>query len=386
MLDAVPPKIHELRKHFQAAGKDIRPVGGWVRDYLMGREPKDLDLCTDADPFAMVAIFTTAGVRYRNTGLQHGTVTAIMGPGEGYEITSLRLDTETDGRHAKVKFTTDWEADLARRDLTINAISMTLDGEIVDPFGGAQDLKDQRIRFVGNPVDRMREDYLRILRWLRFHYRIAPDQPLDPETCDAARQCAHHLKDISRERVWSEVSRFVAGPRGYRALADMMRLGLSYPSGLPHGSWREVKRIHAHTQNPVTLMTAFLIDPARMGNLADRWKWSNTERELALFLAENMADDEIDLRRLLADDRRPLASVRELAILQGRHAEIPGLEAWDVPYFPVKGEDLLRLGFRQGPELGQHLASLRTLWADSDYGLSKDDLLARMRAPVREVA
>ena len=142
-----------------------------------------------------------------------------------------------------------------------------------------------------------------------------------------------------------------------------------------------MKRIHAHTQNPVTLMTAYLIDPARMGNLADRWKWSNTERELALFLAENMVDDEIDLKRLLAEERKPLAAVRELAVLQGRHALLPELEAWEVPVFPVKGDDLIRMGFRQSPALGEHLASLRSLWADSDYTMGKNHLLSQVSPP-----
>jgi tRNA nucleotidyltransferase/poly(A) polymerase len=163
--------LRQLRKLFQHYGFDLRIVGGAVRDIMCGQTPKDIDLCTNAYPDEAIKIYTDQEIRFEPTGIDHGTISVIMN-GETYEITSLRYDTETDGRHAKVTFTRLWYEDLARRDLTINAMSMSFDGVLDDPYGGRDDLQNNVVQFVGDAGARIQEDYLRILRYFRFAGRF----------------------------------------------------------------------------------------------------------------------------------------------------------------------------------------------------------------------
>ena len=160
----VKPELLRLEKMFADAGFELVFVGGCVRDALLGKEPKDVDLATSATPEEQISLYNQNGIRFIETGLQHGTVTAVL-DGEPYEITTYRIDKETDGRHAKVDYTRDLVEDLSRRDLTFNAIAMRFDGTLVDPFDGMADLHNGRVRFVGNAQQRIEEDYLRILRF-----------------------------------------------------------------------------------------------------------------------------------------------------------------------------------------------------------------------------
>lgn len=361
---------------FGLAHREIRFVGGCVRDSLLGLPAKDIDLCTDATPDEQIAIYKAEGITYYETGLKHGTLTVSFGDGETYEITSLRTETEHDGRHAKVAYTRDWKADLARRDLTINAMSMTFNGDLFDPFGGRHDLEAGRVRFVGDASERMREDYLRILRWLRFHARFAKGKPIDEDAEMAAVILGKGLEGISRERVWSEVSRIVTGPDGALMLREMMRLGLAYPCGLPNGSWREVARLEQ--PQAITAMVAFLGDLNRVRNLGERWKWSSDEMKLAEFLGENLPQYNADYHRMLAHDGVSREWVYELAKLHDRADHIPALMTWTVPEFPVRGKDLIERGMKPGPEVGTMLSNLKLLWADGIYRPTKDELLARV--------
>lgn len=372
----ISPNLINLQLAFHAADRDIRFVGGCVRDSVLGFSPKDIDLCTDASPDEQIAIYKSAGVAYYETGLQHGTLTVSYGEGETYEITSLRTESDHDGRHAKVAYTRDWQADLARRDLTINAMSMTFNGDLFDPFGGRHDLENGRVRFVGDAGERMREDYLRILRWLRFHARFAKGKPLDEDAQVAAMLLGKGLEGISRERVWSEVSRIVTGPDGASMLREMMRLGLAYPCGLPNGSWREVARLEQ--PQAVTAMVAFLGDQNRVKNLGERWKWSSDEMKLGEFLGQHLPQYDTDYHRMLAHDRVPREWVCELAKLHDRANCIEPLMTWTIPRFPVGGQDLMGLGMKPGPAVGMVLSNLKLLWADSIYRLTKDELLARV--------
>ena len=376
----ISPNLIELQLAFIKADRDIRFVGGCVRDLLYGFPggPKDIDLCTDATPDEQIAIYKAAGVAYYETGLKHGTLTVSYGEGETYEITSLRTETDHDGRHAKVAYTQDWQADLARRDLTINAMSMTFNGDLFDPFGGADDLSKGQVRFVGDPAERMREDYLRILRWLRFHARFAKGKPLDTDATNAALLLGKGLEGISRERVWSEVSRIVTGPDGASMLREMMRLGLAHPCGLPNGSWREVARLGEQVQ-AVTAMVAFLGDQHRVMKLGERWKWSSDEMKLAEFLGDHLPRYDTDYARLLAYEEIDSFWVAELAKLHDRADEVAFVMTWDIPKFPVRGKDLIERGMKPGPEVGVMLSNLKLLWADECYRPTKENLLERWK-------
>jgi tRNA nucleotidyltransferase/poly(A) polymerase len=372
---SLPPKAHALHDIFAQEGEDLRAVGGCVRDMLLGEVPKDFDFCTTADPFQQVAIYVKHGIKHIPTGIKHGTISVVI-EGETFEITTLRTESEHDGRHATVAYTRDWIEDASRRDLTINAMSLDFNGTLHDPFGGESDLGRRRIRFVGDPEERMREDFLRILRFLRFQARFNPFGDLDEDAEQAILRCGRGLKDISAERVWSEVSRMLRIRGGGKGLSHMMRLGIAAPCGMFTGSWREVRDVADKTHDPVTLMVAFLQGRSRVEKQAENWKWSNAERNLALFLADRQHDERIDYRRLMADEGHSLAYVRELAHLHRRSKEVPALEDWRVPEFPLRGQHLIEAGMKPGPLVGHLLDTLRARWADTDYSLGRDELLA----------
>jgi len=367
----------KLREAFRERGRDLRFVGGCVRDLVLGFRPKDIDLCTDATPEEQMQIYGNAGIAFIPTGLQHGTLTVVLGS-KVYEITTLRIDKETDGRHATVEFTDNWTDDLARRDLTINAMAMDMDGRLYDPFGGLDDLRNHRVRFVGDAAARVREDYLRILRWVRFHGRFGGPEP-DVEAFRACQADAGGLKHISRERIWSEIRQIATNRRAGELFRLLASIGVNVPTGLPFGSHQEVARIAAKTDDPVTVMVAYLCSLSQVRQLALDWKWSNQERNKAVFLAEQYPRYDVDLKRLLAADGVPLDYVLDLARLQDRDSAIEELSSWQVPQFPVGGRDLVGIGFAPGPMIGEMLTFLKNIWVRSGYTARRDDLLSSLQ-------
>ena len=210
------PVTRAVVKALTADGADVRFVGGCVRDALLGRESADIDIGTPDPPERVMGLLEGAGIETRTVprGIAHGTVTAIAG-GNRYEITTLRRDERTDGRHAEVAFTDDWEQDAARRDFTINAMSVTPDGVLHDYFGGQEDLEAGRVRFVGDPATRIAEDHLRLLRFFRFFAWYGKGEP-DEEALDACRAEAHRIQTLSGERVQAEMLKMLKAPTSYR--------------------------------------------------------------------------------------------------------------------------------------------------------------------------
>ena len=233
-----------LNQLFTSEGYTLRLVGGVVRDLLLGQDAKDIDLATECNPDEMLRLLEREGIRHIPTGLQHGTITAHMN-GIDYEITTLRIDRLTDGRHAVVEYTQDWRLDAERRDLTINAMSLELDGTLHDYYDGQHHLAERKIRFVGNAQTRIKEDYLRILRYFRYSYiciyllisiylfirffgRISksPDTH-DEDTLADIRETAIGLADISVERIWTEIKRILIGNYAPELLKLMYELGVA---------------------------------------------------------------------------------------------------------------------------------------------------------------
>ena len=366
------PALVALREEFVARGFDLRLVGGCVRDFLYGTTPKDVDLCTDADPDEQISGYKDLGIRYIEPGLQHGTVTAVL-DGETYEITSLRMDAETDGRHAVVVYTRDWIKDLERRDLTINAMSMTFDGILIDPFNGLNDLREGLVAFVGNAEARIREDYLRILRWFRFRGRYGMSMSYSARR--AIEKLASGLQYISRERVWMEISKIVAGNDGPYIMLEMHQMGISEHVDLlleldyiDHS-----QDVHAITRNPITLMVALYDNYAV--DILTKWKASGDEINLAKWLSKNRFLERSPFR-YLAVDRVSRAWAMELAALRcmdGFDRDV--LLEWEVPVFPVNGRDLIDLGYAQDKTIGLILNLLKETWAVNNYSMSKEELL-----------
>jgi poly(A) polymerase len=353
------PALHKV----MAALPGSRVVGGAVRDALAGRAVADIDLATPEVPDNVVRSLTAAGIRAVPTGIKHGTVTAVV-DGRGFEVTTLRRDVETDGRHANVAFTDDWQTDAARRDFTMNAMSLGEHGEVFDYFGGVADLQAGIVRFVGDPQTRIAEDYLRILRFFRFHARYGTGAP-DRAALAAIRASVPGLAILSVERVWSELQRVLAAPDPSGAVALMDELGV-LPAVLPEGAdpCRLARLIAADAPaDPVLRLAALLTGDAEA--LADRLRLSGAERErlIALRTAPALpasADDDT-LRRALADTDPDILIGRTWlagspAELRTRLAEMPPLR------FALEGRDALALGVPPGPAIGALLRDVRDWW------------------------
>ena len=350
-----------------AALPGARVVGGAVRDALAGLPVADIDIATPATPEQVVAALERAGLRTIPTGLDHGTVTALV-DGRGYEITTLRRDVATDGRHAVVAFTDDWRTDAARRDFTLNALSMDRHGGVFDYFGGIADLRAGRVRFVGDPARRIAEDYLRILRFFRFHARYARTPP-DAAAARAIQAALPGLSRLSPERVWGELRRILAAPTPCDAVALMATLGVLgavLPEGADPDRLARMAEAGAPSDPLLRLAALSTSDPDA---LADRLRLSNAERDRLRALraapAPRPEDDDAALRRMLADtpadvliDRTWLTGGRgeDWAALRARLAALPR------PVFPLAGSDVLALGVAPGPRVGELLRSVRQWW------------------------
>jgi poly(A) polymerase len=336
---------------------EARVVGGAVRDALADRPVMDIDLATPRAPVHVMVALKRAGVKVVPTGLTHGTVTAAV-DGRGFEITTLRRDLETDGRHAVVAFTEDWRLDASRRDFTINAMSMARDGSVFDYFNGTSDLEKGRVRFVGDPATRIAEDYLRILRFFRFYARHGRVPP-DAATLVALRAGIPGLARLSVERVWMELRRILGAPDPVEAVGLMAELGI-WAAVLPEAP--SVYRLAGMPADPVLRLAAMLTgDPVAV---ATRLKLSNEDRDrLVRLLGTPRAEGtETDLRRLLADHLP--ADLMDRTWLDGAADARRRLSKMARPVFPLEGRDVVAAGIPAGPLVGALLRDVRRWWLD----------------------
>ena len=358
----VTPAIKYLDKVFKDNNFEIRIVGGAVRDIALNKAPKDIDFASDATPDEMIAMFDKEAIKYIPTGLQHGTITAVVN-GEDFEITTLRADKETDGRHAEVEFVKSWEEDAKRRDLTYNAMSMDIDGELYDYHDGMDDLQNKVSKFVGDPEQRITEDYLRILRYFRFQGRLA-EPTWDKDTLQAIKKHAKGLSGVSAERIWAEMSKALSGQNVASLVSTMHKTGVAQVIGLNVNNLSAVK----DGGNPIIAL-------AKLGNdidIAKRWKMKNTEAELLGFLVKHKNDplDQKKVEDMIADGvKREL--ITALASMQNKNVNIDA----KVPDFPVSGADLIAKGMKPGPDLGKKLAQLKQQWKAGNFTATRDDLL-----------
>ncbi len=343
-----------------------RLVGGCVRDMLAGCAVSDIDLATPDPPDEVQARLEAAGLRVIPTGIDHGTVTALSG-GQSFEITTLRRDVDTDGRHAQVAWTDDFDEDAARRDFTINAMSLDQSGRLHDRFGGQPDLAARRVRFVGEAGLRIAEDRLRILRFFRFFARYGAPPP-DGEAVRAIEAAAPELTKLSAERVWSELKRIFSAPDPRTALALMTTLGvlrIVLPEAGPVGT---LDGLLAHGAPADPMLRLSCLVRGGVPALAERLRLSAAEHDLlSALLAEPVPapdDDDPALRRMLADTPAEILVGR----VWRRHPEAAGLRhrltSQPRPVFPLEGRHALRVGFSPGPELGQALRTVRAWWLE----------------------
>jgi poly(A) polymerase len=366
------------------AGGIARVAGGAVRNALMGVPVGDIDLATTLSPQKMTEAFSGAGFGVHPTGIDHGTVTVVVNH-RPYEITTLRRDVSTDGRRAVVSFTDDWREDALRRDFTMNALYCDKSGEIFDYTNGYEDILRKRITFVGTASQRIREDYLRILRYFRF-MAIYPDLKPDKPSLAACIKLKAGLRSLSAERTSQEMFKLLAGPKAVAVLKLMARHNiLKYV--IPHtDEFRVIDRLP-----PDVLLRAFVLAKSPKG-LREAWRLSNEQaaRIDALLgggsLSPNFRENE--QRRVLhglgpqawadsvhvawAKSRAPLTDKAWKRMLA-----LP--KRWPLPMFPVSGRDLIDAGYAPGPAMGLDLKRLEERWIASDFKPTKQDLLESLR-------
>jgi poly(A) polymerase len=377
------PRLQRLLAVLAAAGGEGRVAGGAVRNALLGEAVADIDIATTLPPAAVTAACQAAGFAVHPTGLDHGTVT-VVADHHPFEVTTLRHDIETDGRRAKVQYTEDWRADALRRDFTMNALYCDARGKIHDFTGGYADILKKRIRFVGTPSARITEDYLRILRFFRFHARYGRGAP-DTAGLAACKRLARGLDGLSAERLRQEMLKLLAAPGAVATLKVMAGAGILRHILPSTEDWRVLARLPA---DPLLRLAALAADPQ---GLKARLRLSNAEASRIAALASQppvspalrLREQKALLYLMGAETWRDVASLalaRSRVRLDDRAwrrlIRLP--ERWPVPVLPVTGRDLMDSGMAPGPELGQALRRLEDWWVASGFTAGKDDLLKRL--------
>lgn len=344
-----------------------RYVGGAVRDTLLGLEVKDVDVATPLVPEVVIARLDAAGIRNVPTGIEHGTVTAVLPQGP-VEITTLRHDVSTDGRRATVAFASEWREDAARRDFTINALyADPASGEVYDYFGGLEDLRSRTVRFIGDPRQRIQEDHLRILRYFRFQARFG-HQPADNDSENACSELAATLKGLSRERIGMEMMNTLGLTDPAPTVTRMAELGV-LPVILPEADTSslaaliEQERRQHVSPDPIRRLAALLpAQPLLAEQVASRFRLSGAQKKRLATAAGRGA--EVEDARATAY-RLGMDQALDRLLLTGQ--DISALKDWAVPVFPLKGGQIVARGIAAGPEVARVLRAIENRWIEEGF-------------------
>ncbi|MCJ8519376.1 poly(A) polymerase [Pseudorhizobium tarimense] len=405
------PALTRILSVLNRDGGQARVVGGAIRNTLMGLPVGDIDIATTLLPQDVIERAKEAGVKAVPTGIEHGTVTLVI-DGRGYEVTTLRRDVETDGRHARVAFGTDWTADAERRDLTINALYASADGNVIDLVGGLADLETRTVRFIGDAATRIAEDYLRVLRFFRFFAYYGSGRP-DADGLRASARAKDKLNTLSAERIWAETKKLLAAADPSRALLWMRQTGV-LTEILPETEKWGIDAIHGLVQteqalgwtpDPLLRLAAMVPpDAERLDGMAKRLRLSNAdaarlqEWAKAPVLPDEVTDVGFD--RLLYQHGATGLSMRIRLALAGARAAAEGdplamrkvarltvlLERCDryrKPVFPMSGADVLAAGVPAGKRVGEVLAALETFWVERNFSLDRAALTIRLEELAR---
>jgi poly(A) polymerase len=384
-------------------GEEARIVGGAVRNALLGEPHGDIDIATTALPREVIRRVEAAGFKAVPTGVEHGTVT-IVAAGQPFEVTTLREDVETFGRHATVVFGRDWKRDAERRDFTINALSLSRDGTVHDYVGGFADIEARRVRFIGDAARRIAEDYLRILRFFRFHAAYGEGIP-DPEGLAACIEGRAGLEQLSRERVRMEMVKLLVAKHAVPTLALMTETGLleqvlgSVPLLASYANMAKLEAVLALAADPVRRLGALAVsimedaerlrerlrltnaEYERLASMADGWwqistSWSEHEARILLY---RLGGARFTDRVLLAWTRAPQGAAdptwHALATLPAR---------WSAPAFPLKAADFIARGVPKGPRLGAALAAAEEAWIAARFPIDAPAVAAIADAAASE--
>ncbi|MCL6684228.1 CCA tRNA nucleotidyltransferase [Sphingomonas sp. SE158] len=361
--------VERILKALGSADGLTRYVGGAVRDDLLGLPVNDIDFATRLTPDQVVERLEKAHIKAVPTGIDHGTITAVA-DGQPAEVTTLRADVSTDGRRATVEFTDDWMADASRRDFTINALYADPEtGEVHDYFGGLDDLKAHRVRFIGDPLTRIAEDHLRILRFFRFHARFGDGKP-DAEAIAACAARANDLMALSRERIADELLKLLALTDPSTTVELMIERGIFTPvlpeivSAEPLRSLLAAEQEAGFEPDSLRRLSALLPrDAATAGATAARLKLSNKARKrIGLAVDADLSDSPQSLAYWIGTE-----SAIDRLLLAGRASDAREIRDWAVPKLPIGGGDLIKLGITQGPRVAKTLQAIEQAWVADQF-------------------
>jgi poly(A) polymerase len=395
-------RLQRVLAALAAEGGETRVAGGTVRNALLDEPVGDMDVATTEVPARVVELARRAGLEVHPTGLDHGTVTVVAKDGDGpktFEVTTLRIDVETFGRHAQVAFTDDWTADAQRRDFTMNALYCDGAGTVFDPVGGFPDILERRVRFVGEPAERIREDFLRILRFFRFQARYGQGDP-DAHGLAACVALQEGLETLSAERVRQEMLKLLVAPGAVPVLRVMVETGIAARI-LPtvHDLARvarmaEIDAEHGLEPDPVLRLAAIaLARPGDAATLRRSLRLSNAEYARLQHLAQSVPPTPSlrgNERRIVLYQMDPQGYRDAVRFAWSRNrsafttedwAELLRLpEHWAVPRFPVSGADLSSRGVPPGPEMGRILKRLEDWWMAAGFPADKHAVLEQLDA------
>ena len=363
---------------------NARVVGGAVRDTLMNLyfndnlSIGDIDIACEYEPLETMNLLENSGIKVVPTGIKYGTVTAVFDK-NCFEITTLRRDLNTDGRHAEVAYTNNWKEDANRRDFTINSLYMDLDGIILDPFDGINDLKARQVKFIGNPEERIKEDALRILRFYRFSAQISDGQ-INTEGHKATILLKHMIRGLSGERIWQEFEKILGSNHCCEVITVMQNGGLLneiLPSiGLSDEfcNYIEIEQKFGLCDILARLITLLTENRENIGKATQRLKLSNKQIDILRQYAVEYPDYELDrpnLRKVLYERGKSVV-IYHLCRRDNLTREILDyINQYEIPVFPLQGKDMMARGVKPGKEMGAKLKRLERLWIENDFELTE---------------
>ena len=380
-------------------GAEARFVGGCVRDALLDRSIRDIDIATVALPERVVALLEAAGIKVIPTGIAHGTLTAVT-DGKPVEITTLRRDVETFGRHARVEFTDDWVEDASRRDFTINSISLEPDGTLHDPFGGLEDLFACRVRFVGSAKKRISEDVLRLLRYFRFfaHYGTPP---ADEEALVACREMAPMLQQLSAERVSAELFKMLEANSAGEVLRLMFNEAILLQVLPEAENFNRLKRIieletELQLNDPLRRLAALVtLNKKDIVALSRRLNFSKIQSSRLAAMAENVLKLMPSLEKSEVDAliyRKGVSTIYDVALIGWAGSDmkdnwaplLASCDNWRPKMFPLRGEDVLELGIPAGSKVSALLSAVEEWWIADGLRASRKACMCKLKVLIEE--
>lgn len=378
-----------------------RFVGGCVRDSIIGLKTNDIDIATKLNPEDVVKILGSESIKVIPTGIDHGTV-SVFSKDFNFEITTLRSDISTDGRHAEVIFSDSWEEDSLRRDFTINSIYLKQNGELYDPHNGIQNLKDKKIIFIGNPDERINEDYLRILRFFRFNAFYGNNNlKLSSDSIKACTKNKNKIKKLSSERVQNEFFKILNSSDPYFIVSIMRKieiLDLLFEHKVETKIFKKlllIEKENSFSKNHILRFASLALKNKKINsNNLQMFNFSKKERKELCLLTNQEFEihnklNKSDIKKILYSiDRKTLKDMAKLswALSNNRVTNknwknvLSQIDKVAIPIFPLKAKDILDYGLEEGPIIGEILKKVEQDWIDSNFEHNKEDLLFKLKA------